>query len=331
MDKIDYKIKKYINKIMNNNNNNSYLRKLSEYLLINFNKQKGGRVINFNIDPTYRDINFNLINLQEFIIKTLEGIIKIDKSNENYILIVMGPTGSGKTIARKVGYKMVELLENKELVLHNTKIIEDNMKTKLINTNIEKSFIDISVDDYVYGLRINETSGKDKLRITNTQLIEDMKENINNDKLSENTIEQYSEYRKHINFLPMVMVYIAAYLKINIIFETVCGYWLLDELVKNINYFPLIVYPLVNKDILLQRTIERGKEEFRFINETNINKGILCSNDMFNKIDDKNVNKIFALSYDNNNKELYSEINQNNYSNIDIKNIIYKNINFIKK
>lgn len=289
---IDHKIKKYSNKLALNPKHN-YLKKLSEYILIKYNMQTGGHVINFNVDDIYSAKVDGLLHLINETIRPLESI----STERKYCMIVMGPTGSGKTLARKIGFNLVT-----------------NLESKFTKDQIEKSFIDISVDDYVYGATISGKTGKDALKAraeeilldiqTRTRLTneENIKDRCNIERLSKDSYNEYLQFRNNVETIPMIMVYIAAHLKLNFIFETVHGEWLPKFILDNIpNYFLIVVYPSTSEINLKERTAKRALQEFRFVDPTRFKSMIKNADKMFNDlIVDNTYKNIYLYKYDNN-------------------------------
>jgi len=315
---IDHKIKKYSNKLGLKQNYN-YLKKLSEYIFIKYNTQTGGNIIDFYAGDNYEE---KISGLVQLIVETVKPLKPIS-TQRKYCMIVMGPTGSGKTLARKIGFNLVRELE-----------------PSFSNKDIENSFIDISVDDYVYGATINTLSGKTKLANTGRETLNSF--NIESEQkdekhiedmsklkiLSANSFAEYKKYRTNIDFIPMIMVFIASHLGLNFIFETVSGEWLPKFMQDNSSdYFQVVVYPSTNEENLIKRTASRALEEFRFVDPTTFPDMIANANKMFNNLILNNTyENIYLYKYDNNmgNKE---QISQGDFTSIPIlqKKLVIKN------
>ena len=304
---IDHKIKKYSNKLALKPTHN-YLKKLSEYILIKYNTQTGGQVIDFSVDDDYSTKVEGLLHLIHTTIRPLESI----STKRKYCMIVMGPTGSGKTLARKIGFDLVRELEP-EFTLDK----------------IEKSFIDISVDDYVYGAYMDGKTGAKALKdIAEKTLLdiqtetkksheENIKDIANIERLSTDSFNEYSQYRNKVETIPMIMVYIATHLGLNFIFETVSGVWLPEFMQKNIpKYFQLVVYPSTNQENLIIRTASRALEEHRFVNPASFQGMITNADKMFNELfESPAYPNIYLYKYDNNGGNM-DEIRAGNFSSL---------------
>jgi hypothetical protein len=304
---IEHKIKKYSNKLTLKPKY-KYLRKLSEYILIKYNTQTGGRVINFEAGDDYSSKVAGLLYLIKDTIEPLKSI----PTNRKYCMIVMGPTGSGKTLARKIGFNLVHELEPKSNI-----------------DAIEKSFIDISVDDYVYGVNINGKTGKDALKDKAEEILlclrtktgktnEDIiKESANIKPLSKESYNEYSKYRINIDAIPMIMVYIATHLRLNFIFETVSGEWLPKFMRDNIpDYFQVVVYPSTNQENLIIRTASRALDEYRFVNPENFPMMIANADKMFNNLlESSDYPNMYLYKYNNNDGNI-DEIKAGNFSSL---------------
>jgi hypothetical protein len=305
MSNLDYKIKKY-NMKLQINPQQKYLKKLSEYVLTKYlsQNQNGGAI---PIEYYGNNVEKSLAGVIKFINESFKNKNKFH-TKKPYIMIVMGATGSGKTEARTVGYNVVKNLEKSD---------------EKIDT-IKNSFIDISVDEYVNGTTIVndqgiETTGENILKTTMDKYLADKqinieainmnyKENMPTIKeLSNISYQTYSTIRNMIDQLPMVMLYLALHLKINVIFETTSGEWLIDFIIKNLNYYciPIVIYPVVSVDNLVKRTINRGAADGRVVNPGLLENGVKSANAMFTKIielkNDPVVKDLVAIKYDNDN------------------------------
>lgn len=270
---MSYKIIKYAHKY-NKSKQNKYLKKLFKHIC---NVQQTGGVYNFSLNTSLKQQK--LYGLIHLMMQTISPLID-NIFNNNYLVIVMGPPGAGKTIARKVAIREIMTLENMAIEYNNS-----------MNT-----FIDISIDDYVTGSINNGISGSAILKHN----VERVLANLNIDdfeKLTEENSktfynEMYSQYniiRKEVNPISFIMLYLAAYLKLNIFFETTGGEWILDELIisfcNETKYVPVVVYPRITQySDVKKRIADRGLREHRFVSEENITRSIQNANTTYNKI-----------------------------------------------
>lgn len=303
MSKLEHKIKKYSFKLQNNPQQ-KYLKKLGEYVIAKYvsQNQNGGAI---PIEYDKESVAKSLAGVLSFINESFKNKNKFN-TKKPYIMIVMGATGSGKSDARTVGYNIVKKLE------------QSDQKMDII----KNSFIDISVDDYVNGTTIlneqgNEITGENILKSTMEKYLSDKKVNIEDinknykenmstiTELSNLSYKTYSNIRSMIEQLPMVMLYLALHLKINVIFETTAGEWIIDSIIRDLNYYsiPIVIYPVVSVPKLVERVISRGAKDGRVVNPGILENGVKSANGMFTKImelkDNQRINDLVAVKYNN--------------------------------
>ena len=331
MGKVDYKIKKYEKKLSEYPCGKNLI-KLSEYVLLKYYNQMGGSVIEIAYDD--ENMETSIKGIKSLIDETFQDRKKLNGTTKSYMMIVMGATGSGKTDARKVGYKIVQEVE-KTRYGKNWSVDQ-----------IEESFIDISVDNYVYGLKTvfdgeREITGRDYIKETveaemkeketfqellakyNKEKTAEMKNRIK--ELSKKAFLSYIKARDCINHVPMVMLFLALHFKLNFIFETVHGRWIIDTLIKNLHHytFPIIVYPSVTKANLIPRILGRAATEYRLIDEGLLESAIEQADNMFRLIIEEagyiasNIRDIVAIKYDNNTRNTAAHIASNEFGSID--------------
>ena len=297
---MNYKIEKYKQKLISSfilkKPNCNYLYKLSKYTN---NHQRGGVVIDFikNLDLNDSSRTQFVENIEQILHLIMENTkCKSIKATKNkYLVILIGAPGSGKSIARKIATKIVG----------NVELLKE-MRTTEKYDNIFNSFMDISVDDYVYGAKINgEDNGADKLKKNyaeiygNDALTED--EKLNEIKVTSG--QQYFKIRNNLNSISSIMLYISAYLGLNIFFETIGHFnyidnFLINDFCKYNKYIPIIIYPYISdNEIHKSRILDRAKIE-----------GRLPDLDFVFKIKDS-VDKTFNDLYDNSNKYLNDDLN----------------------
>ena len=284
MNKIDL----YIDKINLHRKNTKYLYKLSKEILL----QTGGflkEIINRNA------VEHNFDELMGYI-KT--KIVKHNISRNKYLVILMGPPGSGKSRARDVVCKFIE--QKIESLGNLRQPIQD----------FKKSFIDIEVDDVVYNVNLEkrntiEPSGIEKFNQLKTKI------NMNIPLYYTESNNLYFGLRKHIESVPEIMLYIAAYLGTNIFFETVgdkTNYieYLINTFCVYYGYIPIIIYTHIknieeHKRRLIIRTMREGRAiEPNFLEQTRNNCNASFST-LMNKFQNKNFNNniIYLINFEN--------------------------------
>lgn len=246
------KIDKYLKKL-ESKSKSIYLLKIMYYI------QHGGYIKEDDLDSLLeyiREINKNK-----------------EKTQKQYLVILYGPPGSGKTRAR-------EIILDKICTTYNEN-----------SDQLKKSFIDTSIDDLVNIYSIKGITGEDALinkfdenlnkncmdqvlalelydkrkanikikEIANINLINCIKKNIK----KFNSYDIYSKYRKNIDSLSELLFFLSVYIKKNIYMEiSSCDITYIDKIIKSLhyyNYIPIVVYPFVsNANILYDRTINRS-------------------------------------------------------------------------
>lgn len=296
------KINKYVTKILFNLDQNQtpnekfkvYMQKLFYYVS---NKDVKNPCINF-MDKDYL---FNYL-------KKLINNPKIQTKNK-YFVILIGPSASGKSIARDYSINIINQIE------------------KMDKHSLKGSFIDINIDDIALQC-INQDMVelsrelKNNISLTNIQVqdyISECNKQINCDVPIQETqpndfiIQQQNKYfeaRKHIENIPMIITFLALHLNQNIFFETTGSNY--DYLTNNIitnmcfynNYIPVVIYPYTELCNLYQRSLSRGKEEGRIPSKQAITKMYCSIKPVFDKLinffNDIKDNKYILLKYDNN-------------------------------
>ena len=252
------KIKKYLYK-MCDKSDTQYVNKLCYYL----NQVGGLKMDDMDSLMTY--------------IRTL-GTQQNTKTQGNYVVLLVGPPASGKSLSRKIGCDIVRMYEEK---IYNTKYPDI--------TTIEKSFFDTEVDALTYEIE-TEIKENDKMLIVIDLLISSLKkiikekgydidtlkneddkiklvkQNINEIQSSSSKI--YTKYRA--DKMSELLIYIAIFLKKNIYIESASinvTYYL--NMLDNLGFYdykPIIIYPFIKDvNILYERSIRRGLKEGRFL------------------------------------------------------------------
>ena len=319
MEGINYKIKKYLNKIQQNNKK-KYLYKLSTYiynLLILKSYKVGGKPIIKKLDinkeiDSIEEINkkkiINILNLNNFIKDTFSDK-QLYLDDQKFFIILMGSPGVGKTIARKV--VLTKLFPLKDKIFYD----------KMYNT-----FIDISIDDYIYsyydenninGLQIILDASKhilDKINSideiysysNNTLNRIESKSHILNE-LYKLSSDSYYSIRNKLKSIGDIMMYIAIYMGFNIYFETtganyIYVFRLIKEIINVHHYKLIIIYPyLLDNYIHAQRLFERGKIEGRLPNIEEVIKQKSIIDDNYNTLNNyfnKDLSKVSFYKYE---------------------------------
>ena len=297
---MDYKLIKYLYKY-SLSDNEQYFKKICKYS----NIQTGGKIIEF-ISKDDDNIETTKKSLLEIINKTMDGLEK-NKFNKKYVVILIGPPGAGKTLARHVGIKKI--------------INSEDNKYRQRTDYYFNTFIDISVDDYVAGvivkdeeilheeLRHEAKTGEESLHKTITGknmlerevgriMLEAKKINQNgqlyNDDFYNKTFEVYKKLRDKVDTLSFIMLYLSTYLGANIFFETLGDPWILKEIViafcDATQYIPVIVYPyIVSYDQVADRIHKRGKTEYRYMSKTNVDNAIRIADHTYELIKQQQI------------------------------------------
>ena len=271
---MSYKISKYMYKINNTDRDDkkiTYVRKISKYMCpLITEKQTGGEIIEFVRDP-HNDTNpANLDSLLQFIKKTIET--KTKHGVKKYCVILIGTPASGKSLAKKVSCDIIKQIE----------------KSDVYHDDIYNSFVDINVDDYVYGKKIEPDglTGKQELYelsqdffrdkgiisdIDKKIYMENEKNQAEIEKFVGTATAKYFSIRNDINSIGSLMMFVASYFSLNLFIETVGDRseyldWLINNFCPYENYTPILVYPKVsNAELHKQRLISRAIKEGRFV------------------------------------------------------------------
>lgn len=275
MNNIDFYCKK-INKLQKTN---KYVNKLGNKIY-----ELTGGFKKYSNDVSKR--NTNLEELFEYIKTNVNN--KKEKTKEKYLVILMGPPASGKTLARKFASKYIyKHLENTNG--------NDNDIDKIFN-----SFIDISVDEFVNdGAVINSTNLEEK---TGKELFADYAQKYKSllassvDKnselfttLNDETQKLYFNLRPNFDAIGNIIFNLASYLEMNIFYETIGNSSDIEDLAKNFcayfGYNLLVIYPHVSdKAEHLRRLDERRKEDGRLVKSEYFEKLLVSSDIVFDKL-----------------------------------------------
>jgi hypothetical protein len=226
-------------------------------------------------------------------------------TNKKYFIVLYGPPASGKTDAISEGCKLTQSIFNE------TQSIDDIMS----------SLIDTNIDNLVY--KFEDTKQK-LIDQVSTKLIESQsktEEEIND--ISKLSFSIYKKARDIVDPISSLLIWLAVYLKKNILFETSAGSFdyviNMCNLLKYYDYIPIIIFPYISDlDILYNRSLARGMKEGRVINKDKIRYKMTTSITDFNNI---NVNflstfqffdDIILCSYDNTTRQKESPITYNN-------------------
>jgi hypothetical protein len=314
---INYKINKYINKL-NINPRLLYANRLLNYMSVydpnKIHIMEGGSI-------KYGDCDSIITFLKEKCSKV------IDITKNKYIVILYGPPGSGKSLARKIA-------------CHVIKIQYDETASE---NEIEKDFIDTGIDEITYDIS-DPSTGKE----VRTLLTENLKKHLLIDKdkqidtnlyldrikkdpkllnvLGESSFQIYKNNRK--DSLSEMLYYFAISINKNIFMELASPQTdYLDRILALItyyNYIPIFIYPFVSKSsILCDRAVKRGLQEGRFLKC----KGSFSIEDAMKKCLDgyENMKKIinkykkyYILQYNADfDTDTFNEINAYNFKNLD--------------
>ena len=297
---MDYKLIKYLYKY-SLSDNEQYFKKICKYS----NIQTGGKIIEF-ISKDDDNIETTKKSLLEFINKTMDGLEK-NKFKNKYVVILIGPPGAGKTLARHVGITKII----------NSEDTKDRQKTDYyFNT-----FIDISVDDYVAGVIVKDDDSSHEELLHEAKTIEDpthktitgknmlerevgrivleakkIKQDgqLYTDDFYEKTFAVYKKLRDKVDSLSFIMLYLSTYLGANIFFETLGDSWILKEIViafcDATQYIPVIVYPyIVSYEQVADRIHKRGISEYRYMSKTNVDNAIRIADHTYELIKQQQI------------------------------------------
>lgn len=321
------KIYKYIKKI-----NKKYTKTYKNKILYHLNENNIMDNNNDNIHQ-YGGIG-NLDELFEYLKKRINTNKQTIKK---YMVILYGPTGSGKTLSRKIACYYIK------------KLFGETMSY----TDLESTFVDTGVDEITYEKK-NEISNKTVKELLKENLLEKTKnkyiqidKNIISEFINKLTGDEFNDivdssfkiYKNNrADAESEAMLYIGSAFKRNIFMEFASfteSYFdnIINGFCKFYGYIPIIIYPFVNDaQILFARTLKRGMDEGRFINCTG-NYGIskMIEKDledypkilpMLHKLD----HYLFIMYDANINQEDYNKYNNYNFVTFDnnIMDIQYK-------
>lgn len=293
---------------------NKYKKYKTKYLNL---QQKGGNMctipsdtklpMQLSITSYLKNKETNLNNRKKALQILLENIPCTSHiTRDKYFVILYGPPASGKTISRKIG--LLKLVKN----------YGENLE------NIEKTFIDTSIDDIAYN-----TVGADG---KGPKIIEKLKENIDKRLKSYITIEEKMEYvkknlteivktsfeiysRGRDNTLSELLMHYGFFLGKNIFLEISTGnVKYIQSLIQRCRWYGykiISVYPFISDvNILFDRSIRRGIKEGRFLSCGDLHglysKATSCKNAL--SFLDNNLDGTFI--YDANfDQDIYEKIN----------------------
>lgn len=250
-----------------------------------------------------------------------------DITKNKYFVILYGPPGSGKTLARKIACYIIKKYYNEEASVEQ----------------IEKNFVDTGIDEITYDI-VEPTSGKQvrELLIANLKKQLGLGENdplnvdtyfdiIKNDpsllgQLASSSFQIYRANRK--DSLSELLYYFAISIKKNIFMELASPQPVyLDRVLALIHYYgyiPIFIYPFVSKSsILCDRAIKRGLREGRFLKcknafgiENTMSECLKSYDNMKNII--RKYNKSYILQYNADfDINTFNELNAYNFNNLE--------------
>jgi len=245
--------------------------------------------------------------------------IKI-KTKNKYLVILYGPPGSGKKLARKIVCQYMKKWFGETVSL----------------LDIYNSFLDVGVDDITYEVKLNDKTILELLQENIKKYIDTNKDiNIeeqvdqNIEQLTQSSYEIYKTGRETSNKASDLLRYLALYLGHNIFFEiSTPDVKYIDRMVKDFRYYdyiPIVIYPYINKiQTLYERSINRGIKEGRFITCHGEHGIIKKAKDCFDSYDNI-INKIKQLNrisnqyatimyHANFSKEIYDRMNEFNFN-----------------
>jgi hypothetical protein len=266
------KINIYCHKINNAKKINKYVNKLGYQIY----EMTGGANFIKNTD-LQKSKNINADELFKYI-KTMvtETACIACVTKEKYLVILMGAPGSGKTLARKVAAKYIYTMEKSTTDI-DIPIIE----------GIHKSFIDISIDTFVYD-GIVSNNGQTNAP-TGESLFKEIIASGSTKEKSKKSLELYNRLRPNFNPISEIILHLAAYLGLNVFFETLGSEEYILNLIQNFckyyKYKLIIVYPQVTdeKDHIT-RANDRAAKDGRYIDPEYIKKTRIDTKNLFDKL-----------------------------------------------
>ena len=267
------KINIYCHKINNAKKINKYVNKLGYQI---YELSGGGSFTKHTALQTFKEFNVNeLFDYIKTMVKETACAECVTK--EKYLVILMGAPGSGKTLARKIAAKYIYTMENPTVVTMNTDAIN----------KIYKSFIDISIDTFVYdGIVIDSGS---TVKLTGADLFTQIKDTQSADDKNKNSLELYNKLRPNFNPISEIILHLAAYLGLNVFFETLGNEEYIINLIQNFckyyKYKLIIVYPqITNETEHIRRANERADKDGRYINPKYIKQTRTATQTLFEKL-----------------------------------------------
>jgi len=253
-------------------------------IIVNENKieLKNNDIVEFTIYKNKpQDIILFDKNIGSYIEKIFKNYEEVMPTINRYFVLLVGPAGVGKSLGRQIAIKEIEKLEK---LFGNKNAINDD------------KFIDINIDDYVYGYYENENSSQSILIKETIELIEKINDQkfesfYNYDeqtkslsyKINENieiiknlkeifikSSEKYMKIRNKIDKISDILMYSAVYYKYNIYFETTGSNYdylqrIIYEFSNSYNYIPIVINPYIeNNQVHGKRLFQRGFKEGRF-------------------------------------------------------------------
>ena len=198
-------------------------------------------------------------------------------TKEKYLVILMGAPGSGKTLARKIAAKYIYTMGNPTVVTMDADAID----------KIYKSFIDISIDTFVYdGIVVTGNENTEKLTGADlfTQIISTPAEG----KIKQ-SLDLYNKLRPNFNPISEIILHLAAYLGLNVFFETLGNEDYIINLIQNFckyyKYKLIIVYPqITNEKEHINRAVMRADKDGRYIDPEYIKQTRTATKTLFEKL-----------------------------------------------
>lgn len=315
----DGKITKYGVKYSRSDNSITYLTKLAKYVhkKVEFESQRGGAIVNFvRHENSVSNLGKNIEGLVDLIRNTLRGSTKYDltEQRQKYCVFLVGAPGVGKS-------------KGLEMVVDRITTMD---RLEMNQVDFLKSFISMNVDDYTYG-KVDESgeSGTIELLRAKNKMIErygeeevkkmyyDKSTPGRSDWLKEPR-DIYFRRRGNINALSDIMIAIAVYFEMNIVFETVgrdINYieQLIISVCKYSNYIPVITHVTMTNDTLhMERVFSRYLKEGRILDFDEIKslkeqvKKLYSKENILALMGKNGIGKYFHFYVENNDKSTCS-------------------------